>query len=55
MSDELLAQLAGTTGPVGTFLLVFAVWVRSQFRELGTRLDGHERRLIQVEQRNDDA
>ena len=55
MSEELLTQLAGTTGPVGTFLLVFAVWVRSQFRELGIRLDGHERRLIQVEARDDDT
>lgn len=49
MSDELLLQLLAGTGPIGTLVVVSAVWVRGEFRQLRTILKNHESRIRRQE------
>ncbi len=55
VTDEVLTQLASSTGPLGTLILVLAVWIRGQLREVTLRLDATERRIIHLEERSTDG
>jgi hypothetical protein len=53
VSDDLVAQLLSTTGPIGTLLALGFMWLRGQFAEIRTWRDGIESRLNNVEARQD--
>lgn len=49
MDEQVLGQLAVVTGPLGTAITAAYLLIRSQLRELGTRIDGHHTRLKNLE------
>ncbi len=49
MSDDIVAQIAGTTGPLGTVLVAFWFWLRGELRELKRSVDHHDDRLSKLE------